>query len=223
MKVKLIENILSWQGEGPDSGRLMLILRHPLCNRVCAGKACSFCDTVVKMRILQPAEYNLKDIQAVIDRTGCGIMITGGEPTFEEQLTVTELMLTRLRYSVANIETNGYNLEKLIGDIKKKNVKFIWSPKIFSEEELNENLALANKVLLDKRVYVKMVVEANHVHQHLVEEFLRLHQNEKERIYLMPEGKDYQELYNNSMATFDLAEKYSVNFSSRNHLVFGFV
>jgi hypothetical protein len=43
------------------------------------------------------------------------------------------------------------------------------------------------------------------------------------RTYLMPEGKDFQELYNNSMVVFDLAEKYSFNFSSRNHLIFGFV
>ncbi len=221
MKVKLIENILSWQGEGPDSGRLMLILRHPICSRVSAGKPCRFCDTVVKMRILQPAEYNLKDIQGVIDRTGCGLMITGGEPTFEDQLTCTELMLNRLKYPVANVESNGYNLEKLIADVKKKNVKFIWSPKMFNEEELNENLALAEKVLLDKRVYVKMVIEMGHYDN--VKKFLELHQNEKERIYLMPEGTDRATLVAHSPEVFDLAEKYNVNFSSRNHLIFGFV
>ena len=33
-KIKLIENFLSWQGEGPDSGRQMVILRFKRCSRI---------------------------------------------------------------------------------------------------------------------------------------------------------------------------------------------
>ena len=54
-KIKLIENFLSFQGEGPDSGRIMMILRFKRCNRVEAGTPCYYCDTRVKMRISMQA------------------------------------------------------------------------------------------------------------------------------------------------------------------------
>jgi len=42
-KVKLIEVFTSFQGEGPDTGRSMLILRFKRCNRTSEGKSCPFC------------------------------------------------------------------------------------------------------------------------------------------------------------------------------------
>ena len=62
--VRLIENFVSWQGEGPDSGRTMIILRFKTCNL-----RCSWCDTSVKMRISAEAPYSLEDIQATIRTT----------------------------------------------------------------------------------------------------------------------------------------------------------
>ena len=43
--VKLIENFQSYQGEGPDMGQAMIILRFKTCNLKCV-----WCDTSVKMR-----------------------------------------------------------------------------------------------------------------------------------------------------------------------------
>ena len=60
-QVRLIENFVSWQGEGPDSGTTMIILRFKTCDR-----KCSWCDTSVKMRISSEAPYNLSDIQKTI-------------------------------------------------------------------------------------------------------------------------------------------------------------
>ena len=44
-RINLIENFVSWQGEGPDSGQAMIILRFKNCNL-----NCPWCDTKVKMR-----------------------------------------------------------------------------------------------------------------------------------------------------------------------------
>ena len=223
-KIKLIENFLSWQGEGPDSGRQMLILRFKRCNRVESGCGCYFCDTKVKMRIIELAEYTYKSLQDAINRTGCGIMITGGEPTYDVQYADTVDLLKKLKYPVANIETNGYNLPKLLGDVTKKNVKFMWSPKVFTDAEVEEAIKILEEVKDDKRVFIKAVVQDEK--DKVIKFFDYLRDKNYEicrRTYLMPQGKDYQELYNNSMVVFDLAEKYSFNFSSRNHLIFGFV
>ncbi len=42
------------------------------------------------------------------------------------------------------------------------------------------------------------------------------------RVYLMPEGKTKSELINNSYIVFDLAEEFNMNFTSRNHIIYGF-
>ena len=60
--VKLIENFVSWQGEGPDSGQAMIILRFKSCNL-----RCPWCDTAVKMRISAEAPHSLSDIQKTED------------------------------------------------------------------------------------------------------------------------------------------------------------
>jgi hypothetical protein len=43
------------------------------------------------------------------------------------------------------------------------------------------------------------------------------------RVWLMPEGSDANTLLKNSPEVFDLCEKYHLSFSSRNHIVFGFI
>jgi len=222
MKVNLIENFLSWQGEGPSAGKLMLILRFKTCSR---KVPCYFCDTQVKMKALQEAEYTLNQIQATVSRTKCGIMVTGGEPTFEENYRQTYTLLTRLKYPLANVETNGYNLVKLAGEVSRRNVQFVWSPKIFSDEELIWSLALVEKIVEDNRIFIKLVAPTLKKYEI---SFLDSVLNKKEidirdRIYLMPEGKTREEIIKNAPHVLELCQSYSVNFSSRNHLIFGFV
>ena len=52
-EVRLIENFCSFQGEGPDVGRTMVILRFKTCNL-----NCPWCDTKVKMRASNEATYS---------------------------------------------------------------------------------------------------------------------------------------------------------------------
>jgi len=107
-EVKLIENFLSWQGEGPDSGRSMIILRFKTCNL-----NCSWCDTAVKMRISAEAPYKLSDIQKTIYKSKAGILVTGGEPTVKKHFTSTVMLLNELDFPVANVESNGCALYEL--------------------------------------------------------------------------------------------------------------
>jgi len=219
--VKLIENFVSWQGEGPDSGRSMIILRFKTCNL-----KCSWCDTSVKMRISAEAPHLLSDIQNTINDKKAGLLITGGEPTVARHFDETVMLLNELHYPVANVESNGHKLYDLVMAVDKtKPVKFMYSPKIFTEKDLDNALKTLESLSVFKNVYLKIVYENNS----LLIEFLEILAKDYQglqwdhRIWLMPEGITRSDLIRNAEGAFDACEKYKLNFSSRSHIIFGFV
>jgi organic radical activating enzyme len=221
-EVKLIENFISWQGEGPDSGRTMIILRFKTCNR-----KCSWCDTSVKMRVSAEATYKLEELQKVIDERAAGILVTGGEPTVPKHFDETCLLLNNLNYPIANVESNGYHLYELIQEvIPTKPVKFIFSPKIFSIKDYEEACDILNKISGHHSIYVKMVYEPDN--ENLIK-FMKYIQNDfqflisDQKIWLMPLGTNRADIIKNASEVFDACEQYNFNFSSRSHIIFGFV
>jgi hypothetical protein len=44
-----------------------------------------------------------------------------------------------------------------------------------------------------------------------------------QKVWVMPEGTTAANLIMNSSKVFDICEKYNFNFSSRNHIIYGFV
>ena len=222
--LNLIECGITWQGEGPDSGKRMLLIRFKVCDR-----NCPYCDTKVKMRSAHEFSVPLNEIQKEVDTQCVGIMITGGEPLFNLNFTNTMKIIEKIDCPNFNIETNGLMLvealEKL--DVIQKNkpdnlVKFILSPKLFSHKDLEFYINLVNKINNDPRVYIKLVYEETEFNN----EFLNYVTNSgfyRQHIYLMPEGKTREELLQNSPAVFDMAERCKVNFSSRDHIIYNFI
>ena len=219
-EVKLIENFVTWQGEGPDSGQTMIILRFKTCNL-----KCSWCDTSIKMRISAEAPYKLEDIQKSIYKNRAGILITGGEPTVPRHFDETVMLVNTLDYSIANIESNGFQLEKLMKNTStSKNVHFIYSPKFFTHKDLDTQIALTKNLLPHSNLYIKVVYE----NKPLVKGYLgwlssQIKLDQAKKVWLMPEGVTRVDLIKNSEAVFDACEKYKFNFSSRSHIIFGFV
>lgn len=223
-RIKLIENFVSWQGEGPDSGQAMIILRFKNCNL-----NCPWCDTKVKMRISAEAPYSLKEIQDTIIKTRTGLLITGGEPTLDKYLEDTLSLINDLEYPIANVESNGHQLLELIKrSDPTKNVHFMYSPKIFN----NDDLELARKrtaLLLEAypdRVYIKAVYEdIPEMIQYCewLSNYIGTHVSNFNKVWLMPEGTNRADLISNAGRVFDVCEKYRFNFSSRSHIIFGFV
>ena len=222
-KANVIEAFQSFQGEGPDVGTRQFILRFKVCNRVRDKKGCAFCDTVLKMRISNEMEISFGEIQKVVNENKTGLLISGGEPTSEENIQSTIELINKVKCSLYNIETNGYNLPLLIEKVKKnKNVHYILSPKIFTEEDFRFYLGLIPKIQNNKNVYIKLVYEE----RELIIKFLDYLQEiefSNDRIFLMPEGKDASSILSHAPMVFDVAEKYKVNFSSREHIIYGFV
>ena len=218
--VRLIENFVSWQGEGPDSGRNMIILRFKSCNL-----KCPWCDTSVKMRISAEAPYSLEDIQQTINDRKAGILVTGGEPTVPRHFDECVMLLNDLDYPIANVESNGFQLYDLIGEVDPtKPIKFMYSPKIFNDKDIETAVETLEKLIDHRNVYVKVVYDGS---DHVMEFLEYLGDQEdllwQQRIWLMPEGVTRVDLIKNAEKTFDLCEKFRFNFSSRSHIIFGFV
>lgn len=221
--VKLIECFSSYQGEGIDTGQKMLIMRFKTCNL-----KCPWCDTSVKMRISNEARYYLPDIQATIDKERCGIMITGGEPTVPKHYNEAVMLLNELEYPIANVESNGFNLINLINDVDEtKNVHFTYSPKIFNVVDLELAKETTAKLLKNySNVYIKIVYEYDGFHNEYYRFLYDICSESKyydDKVWLMPEGVTREQLIRNSSSVIDACEQYKFNFSSRNHIIFGFI
>jgi len=215
----LIECGITWQGEGPDSGRRMLLLRFKKCNR-----NCPYCDTQVRMRSSQEFTMYLSDIQNYIDTENVGIMITGGEPLYNLNYVNAMKIVNNIDCMLYNIETNGLRLKEALENFNPKpdnKIKFILSPKLFSDEDLDFYIDLVNKIYSDPRVYIKLVYQDTGYNEAFLDNIVN--KVNKYRIYLMPEGKTREELLKNSSLVFDKAEQYKVNFSSRDHLIYNFI
>ncbi len=217
--VKLIEVFNTWQGEGVDSGKSMLILRFKTCNL-----KCPWCDTNVKMRITPEAEYSLSQLQEIIDDRKCGILVTGGEPTVPKHFNSCRRLLNKLEYPIANVETNGFNLKELImQSSSSKKIRFIYSPKIFTPADLEEAYGKTKEILtIEPDLYIKIVYEFEN---EFVDPYLSwlTKQDINQQVYLMPEGTNRADLIRNSGKVFDACEKYKFNFSSRTHIIYGFI
>jgi len=218
LEVRLIENFCSFQGEGPDVGRTMVILRFKTCNL-----DCPWCDTKVKMRASNEATYSLRELQSIIDKRKAGVLVTGGEPTVGKHINDAITILNTLNYQVANVETNGYNLEELLSKVnQKKPVKFIYSPKIFNKQDLDLALSKTELFISFPNVYFKIVYEDRDLVESYLQSLSSLYK-EHYRVYIMPEGATKEKLIINAEKVFEVCERFKFNFSTRSHIIYGFI
>lgn len=220
--IHIVENVITWQGE-IFIGVRMLLLRFQKCNRIEAGIGCPWCDTAVKLRISQPSILSLKQIQNIISEQNCGLLITGGEPSFSVNFDETLLLLNEIsNYPVANVESNGCQLVELISRVDiSKPVRFVYSPKIFTELELEEEIKRTEELKKYQQVFIKVVYENRQLIITYLEFLSKLDINQ--RVYLMPEGDTREKLIERAGEVFDACEKYKFNFSTRSHIIYGFV
>jgi organic radical activating enzyme len=216
--IKTIENFVTWQGEGTDAGKRLLIIRFKQCSR-----CCPWCDTQVRMRNSIETQITLDEIQKIVNDEKCGIMITGGSPTFGENLQSSINIINNVDCKIFNLETNGYNLIGLIDKVDSdKNIIYSLSPKLFSEEDYSFYIELIPKIIKNEKVYIKLVYEERDLVIRFLD-YLQVIGFDNQRIYLMPEGINREQILEHAPKVFDAAEKYKTNFSSRDHIIYGFV
>jgi molybdenum cofactor biosynthesis enzyme MoaA len=176
------------------------------------------------MRISVETELSLEKIQEIVNEEKCGIMITGGEPTFDENLNNVINLINKIDCNLFNVETNGYNLLSLIERVNpNKNVHYSLSPKLFTKEDFEFYADLIKKIKHNVTVFLKIVYEED---KPIIITFLNFLQSinfDNQRIFFMPEGKTKDEILNHASIVFDAAERYKVNFSSREHIIYSFI
>jgi organic radical activating enzyme len=240
--MKFIEVFNTWQGEGPDVGKRMLLCRFKECDRVEKGISCNYCDTLIKMRVSLEADYTIDQISKPLFEEKLGLLITGGEPTYKDNLYDTiDLIRNFHTETLINVETNGYGLKNLFKGLEEEHyfssngVKFILSPKMFDEDDVlfyKDLVDFIETSLKYSFVYYKLVYmngDWNQINDYNDLFLQYLFENSKykstlyDRIYLMPEGKTREELLQNAPIVFDKCEEWKVNFSSREHIIYGFI
>lgn len=222
-KIKLIEVMNTFQGEGPDSGRQMLLVRFKRCQF-----RCNFCDTEIKMQTSIEGEYSTDQINQALMKTK-GLMVTGGEPGFDSEdnknFQQTMYLLKECNFEVANVETNGLQIEQFLSEIEQfvsdKNIKLIYSPKIFNIASLETEWQKIEKVINNPRVYLK-IVPVNLPTETLCRRISTILDIPKHKVYLMPQGTTKEEIVSNWDKTINLADECGFNLSSRLHIVHNF-
>ena len=150
------------------------------------------------------------------------MLITGGEPTFNLNLNQTISLINEVTAPLYNVESNGHDILSLIKAVRKqKPIKYILSPKIFTEADLNFYKDLSQKIASNQKVFIKLVCEDRTViHEYL--DFLKSINFNNFRVFLMAQGKTRDESLKNSSIIFDLAEQYGYCVSDRMHIIYDF-
>lgn len=231
--IPLVELINTYQGEGVNCGRKMVLTRFKKCD-----KRCPFCDTQVKMHDITPELYSLKDIDIMLSNSH-NLMITGGEPTFDitpqgelSQFDWTCSMLKNLNFDFCDIETNGFrliNLLKMIMDYNycgtRKVINISWSPKFIKPEDYCTNInILENLIELNyKNIIIKTVIsDTLPEYKKFVYDSILKYKFNPNNVYLMPLGINIDEINTSFPAVLECANDLGCNISSRLHIVHNF-
>lgn len=245
--IPLIDLVETYQGEGPNCGKKMVLARFKYCN-----KACPFCDTQKMMKDLNTQMYSLLDISMLLKHSP-NLMITGGEPTLSikksedimSQLEFTKLMIYSLNYQFVDIETNGYNLLDLVQSLStygnysdKSEINISWSPKFVSEHDYSINIQTLKDLIAfeDKYNYdiskdytkkicpiIKIVISDNlPEYKRFIYETVLKYKFNPNRVYLMPEGTNLEQINKSMESVLKAAFDLGCNVSSRLHIIHNF-
>jgi len=220
---KVIDDFLSWQGEGRYTGLYCYFIRFKRCNLF---KKCILhpCDT---FSMMQMPEYDLTFDRVLenASKANNNVVITGGEPSLYID-TIIELYKRVLINCFTIIETNGYQIVQLLEQLQElpywqqDRIHIAYSPKTYNPDEIAD-------VWYGIKQY-RVSCDIKFVVGHHTEQFIgvidSLCSNLKHiasDIWLMPYG-DTIELMRASMAVLKpIAEKHSLNISDRLHIALG--
>ena len=233
--IPLIEKVITWQGEGCNAGKRMMLVRFKQCS--CH---CPFCDTWTKMDELKEDVYSINEItKEMIDMSVGNLMITGGEPTlgndkrkdgFKSNLQATLDMLTYIPFEYADIETNGYNIEDLLHHSIKiqqfqetKKINISYSPKFFNDEDVDKALDKCRYLsLYNNHLPIIKVVVADERSFLFARKLVNENIYNPNYLYLMPLGCTRDEIQVSFPKVVELATELQCNISGRMHLIHDF-
>lgn len=207
--MQVVEQFLSFQGEGPSTGCLAWFYRLLGCNL-----RCSWCDTkyswIGDSQQMEDAQPPPSDVSLVV--------ITGGEPLWNNNRNLTKKLIEGLPSDLfVEIETNG-SCSPLDQDfhLVRSNIRYIVSPKFccpMEEWKLFEFKSYGNTVY-------KFVVEKGEELER-IEEVCKQYGIESSLVWIQPQGVSKESLLKlaSELARAILVKKY--NISIRLHYLIG--
>jgi organic radical activating enzyme len=191
------------------------------------------CDTRVKMKNTIEGTYLISMLNKIVCDNNLGLLVTGGEPTFDIHLEDTFNLLSIINYPFAIVESNGYQLNKLIHllkSIKKSDkIKYIFSPKSFTETQDFINIQKLKELYTDHKelfegengIYIRLVSEKFDDNSYMIDEIIKLKLNS--RTFISPCGDTREKLLQNSPRVISMCNNYGFNFSTRVHILHDFI
>lgn len=193
--MKISEIFVSFQGEGPNMGRLATFIRLAGCNL-----RCNWCDT--KYAWDDGKDMTVDEVRDIIEgnRTD-GLVITGGEPMLQYEEIGS--LLKDLRYKWLDIETNG-----------TVDIPDYW----WGDYRWVEDCVVSPKGFNVKEIYIKakafkFVIKNS---MDFVHEFINKYGIPTYKVWLMPLTDDGENMERYRFV-MDMARKYGFNFSPRLH------
>lgn len=225
------EEFYSLQGEGPTMGVPSIFLRLGGCNLLCDFKGPDGkgnpCDTIPVWQAGKPEFFS--DILDRWEKLGwigllgegyTHLVLTGGEPT--QQQAPLAVFLDEMQQRVygeapyIEIETNGTNI---IGNPLSQHLAQInCSPKLASSSMprgKRYNEAALQQLARDSRAIFKFVITSKEDLHEVTADFVDHFRIPRQRVYLMPEGVNEQDLSEKRRWLAEICKSYRFNYSDR--------
>ena len=227
MKLPIIEQFLSIQGEGDRVGELSYFIRLAGCNLKCA-----WCDTKYASRPSETA-VQMIDIKDIVDEVRkiedriirpFVIIFTGGEALIhkKEIKKCIKLLDDNNLLSRVEIETNGTILpiHQITNFFSPNSIAYNISPKLLSSKN-NPKKSINIKTLRffnnNTPCIFKFVIKTNEDWYQMKQIILDV-KIKRNRVYVMPEGKTDAELKKNAKKLINKVIEGGYNFSPRLHI-----
>jgi len=226
--MQVSEIFKSLQGEGPSVGRPALFLRLTGCNL-----RCRWCDTPYAQEkgISQPIEVVLKNLKvAGLEKTDY-LVITGGEPMLQVEEIQELINNLPLNVKKVGIETNGttppgrltnQEIVSFLDNVRNLvDMEYCVSPKLLnsgSSAGIDQFCQEWVNYVGKDNINFKFVAGTK---QDLfeIENFVRLNEIPRERVWLMPECRTSTKHVELMPLLFESAVQYGYNLSPRLHIL----
>lgn len=231
-KLAISEVFYSIQGEGKTAGFPAVFVRLGGCNLMCGGMGTQFtgelmngatfrCDTLEVWMNAQakPIDEVLDDecIEALTD--GANLIVTGGEPTMQQEAVVDLIQYVREFINpevYVEIETNGTIMpsDALFREIDQWNV----SPKLSNsgnsrnqtyQPEVIKGMSRMNAVF-------KFVVTTDSEWEEIKADYMPI--IKREQVWLMPSGEDQKLLAESAPNVAEICKRERLKYTSRLHI-----